>query len=311
MRVGTRSLLLAPWLALLAAALALLITAPAIAQSPSPEPEEATGVTRELLGTTHPVGLSDARLELMRTTLEPGASMPPTRFDGSWLARMESGALTVSALEGSVWIEGFEGSEDEPIEGSRAVRLEAGQLLSFGPDAILVWENRGQERVSVLTTAVVDEDHDAMVVVEPVAGPERTARPEVVERFVLTGPGMTGDRYRITVADRSGRVTGARVPTEREVRFADSRSLWEPRDIGIGPLASLRSGAHELLIRWVGSICGPVVTVDVARDLSSITVIDRSPGCDLAPVGYWLVLRLRGPWFDPEDIEGSWVRRRP
>lgn len=304
MPVDTRGLLLA-------SALGLLITAPAMAQSPSPEPVGAAGVTRELLATTRPLALSDARMEIMWTTLEPGASMPPTRFDGSWLARIESGALTVSALDGSVWIQGFEGSEDEPIEGSRAVRLEAGQLLSFGPDAVLTWENPGPERVSVLTTAVVDEDHESMVVVDPAARPGRTPRPEVLKRFVLRGPGMTGDRYRITVTDRSGRVTGARVPTEREVRFADQRSLLESDHIGIGPLAPLRSGAHELLIRWGGTPCGPVVTVDVEPDLSSIRVIDRTPGCDLAGVGYWLVLRLRGPWLDAEDIEGSRVRRRP
>ena len=150
-----------------------------------------------------------------------------------------------------------------------------------------------------------------MVTVDPPAEPEPRPRGKVVRRFTLTGPGITGDRYRITVADRSGRVIGARTPSEREIRFADQR--WPEHDeVGTAPLVSLAeagSNDHELLIRWGGTPCGPVATVDVARDLSAIRVIDRTPGCDASGHLYWLVLRLRGPWLDAEDIEGSRLRR--
>ena len=121
---------------------------------------------------------------------------------------------------------------------------------------------------------------------------------------------MTGDRYRITVADRSGRVIGARVPTQRELRFA--RVGYPPsdvQDIGIGPVAVIGPHVSEMLIQWGGTPCGPVVTVDVAKDLGAIRVIDRTPGCDAAGIEYWLVLRFRGAPPNPAGIQGSWVRR--
>jgi hypothetical protein len=113
------------------------------------------------------------------------------------------------------------------------------------------------------------------------------------------------------VADRSGQVIGARVPTERELRFASGGDpARDYRDIGIGPVAYLAGNERELLVRWDGTPCGPIVTVDVAKELAAIRVVDRTPGCDAAGVGYAIVLRLRGQLPSLADIGGSWVRRR-
>jgi hypothetical protein len=56
------------------------------------------------------------------------------------------------------------------------------------------------------------------------------------------------------------------------------------------------------MLFWIGGVCGPIVTLDVAQDLRTITRTDRSPGCDAAATGHWLVLQLRGGWRDPARI---------
>ena len=56
--------------------------------APTPSPSDPPGVTHESLGTSSPDDRYPERIELLRTTLAPGASMTPTRFAGAWLARV-------------------------------------------------------------------------------------------------------------------------------------------------------------------------------------------------------------------------------
>jgi len=324
-------------LAMVVAAATLIATAKGVAQTPStapfssagtpraagPSPSTSpaasthaspaapSGVTHELLGTTEPEDGTVGRIEMLRTMLAPGAKMPPTRFAGNWLVRVESGALTATLVDGAAGIEGATGADDDPIAQQSTRILGAERVLWSGPDAVLTWENRGSEPVIVLSTAVTRGEDAVMMAVDPSARPGSAFRDRVVKRIVLTGPGSTGDRYRIAVADRSGQVIGARVPTERELRFASGgEPARDYRDIGIGPVAYLEGNVRELLIRWTGTPCGPVVTVDVAKELSALRVRDKTPGCDAAGVGYTGVLRLRGRVPSLVDIDGSWVRRR-
>jgi hypothetical protein len=43
-------------------------------------------------------------------------------------------------------------------------------------------------------------------------------------------------------------------------------------------------------VSWTGTICGPVVTIDIGADLERIRIIDRSPGCDAAAVPHSVIL---------------------
>lgn len=320
-----------------AAAATLIATATGVAQTPSTAPSPSTGtpsaagprpgtshvasthasppapsgVTHEHLGATEPEDGTVGRIEMLRTTLAPGAKMPPTRFVGDWLVRVESGVLTATLVDGAAGIKGAAGAADDPIQQQSTRTLPAEQVLWSGPDAVLTWENRGSDPVIVLSTAVTRGEDVVMMAVDPSARPGSAFRDRVVRRVVLTGPGSTGDRYRITIADRSGQVIGARVPTERELRFASGgEPARDYRDIGIGPVAYLDGDVLELLVRWTGTPCGPVVTLDVAKEVSAIRVLDKTPGCDAAGVGYAVVLRLRGRVPSLVDIDGSWVRRR-
>ncbi len=304
----------APLRTLVAAALSMLAlgatSATFAADETAPEGLAATGVEHELLAETRPPAYDDERLEIHRIDLEPGAVAPALEYNGAWLARVESGEVEVLTHDGDVWIQGFRGTEDEPIEGVRRVRLEAGELLGFGPDAVLGWENVSSGPAGILLAAIPDADRASM---RP-ASEAAFQRPqgEVVERLVLSGPGVTEEGYRITVKDRSGQVIGAWIPGQKELRFAEMlHGVLDWDEVGIGPVAHLKSGRKALLLRWGGGVCGPIVTVDVDQDLSSIEVVDRSPGCDLAGQTHWLVLKLTGQVPPPEDIEGRYVRRAP
>jgi hypothetical protein len=274
---------------------------------PAPEP----GIAMEVLGTGWRDDRLDERVELRRTSLVPGARMSETTFVGDWVSTVERGVLTVRLVEGLAVVAGPDGPQEFPGEEPRYLTIPTGGTLQSGPDAVLTWENQGSEPATVLSSAVISSGHEALAqVVRGPEGPDLFAGP-VIDRIVLAGPGETGDRYRITVADRSARVIGARVPTARDLRFAGGGdSPVDYRDIGIGPVAYLDGNVKELLVWWTGTPCGPVVTLDVAQDLSALRVVDRTGGCDAAGVRHAVVLRIRGEVPKPEDIQGSWIRRR-
>jgi hypothetical protein len=266
---------------------------------------DGVGIVHERLGTR----LADdgtLRTELLRSTLPVGAELPPTRFGGDWLIRADEGVLTVTLLDGSAVIGDSEGIE---LHHGATVTLGEGRVLIAGPDAVMRWANRDDEDVVLLSTASIPGDRPTMTTanLEPA---DAAVRGPVVKRHVIRGRTLSGARSRITVLDRSGQVTGVRVPTARELRFAGPG--WPSPDgfATVGPVGYLGGRRWEILIRSTTTPCGPVVTVDVAEDLTAITVVDRTPGCDAAGVGYAVVLRGRGPVPDAEDIALHWERRR-
>jgi hypothetical protein len=290
-----------------------LATAPAWLREPRTVDEavrallpDGPSVTHERLGHR----LSDdtqARIELLRTTLAPGAAMPPTRFAGDWLVRAEQGVLTLTLVEGSAQVGDAEGIDLDP---GVPVNLGEGRVLLAGPDAVLTWENRGTEPVRLLSTASIGGDRPAMSEVDPDGPDDPADSGPVKRRHVITGRTASGDRSRITVKDRSGRIVGARFPTAREMRFAGPG--WPSPDlrVTVGPVASVGRNRSEILLRSGTTPCGPVVTLDVARDLSAIKVMDHTPGCDAAGVPYAVVLRVRGDVPDAAGIHLSWERGR-
>ncbi|MFO1539535.1 MAG: hypothetical protein ACKOTZ_03675 [Chloroflexota bacterium] len=240
--------------------------------------------------------------------------MPATRFVGDWLMRVQSGVITVTLVDGSAGLWSATGSGDDlvdlGVDGAVDRPIGAGQVLWAGPDAVLTLENRGTDPTVVLSTVVTRGQDVVILPVDPDASPGAAFRDPVVKRIVLSGPGRSGDRFRITVADRSGRVIGARLPSASELRFAGGGDLdGDVRELDIGPVADLDRGTRELLVQWGGTPCGPVVTLDVARELDAIRLVDRTPGCDASGVGYAVVLRIRGRVPAPTEIEVSRVRR--
>lgn len=280
------------------------------AASASPVPSDPPGVTHERLGTRSSLD-GAGRIELLRTTLAPGAIMPPTRLAGEWLVRATEGILTAWLLDGTADVIDVDLEDVGAMPEGRATPIASLQEIATGPDAVMIWENRGAQAVTVLSVATIPGDDPAMSEVDPAAPMTPAISGPVLERRVLRGQSVAGGRSRITIADRSGRLIGARVPSERELRFAGpGRRSRDDADLRIGPVARLSGRRSELLVRWWGTPCGPIVTVDVAQDLSAIRLVDRTPGCDAMGVPYALVLRFRGHVPDIADIEAIWTRRR-
>jgi hypothetical protein len=88
---------------LIASALTVLLVSPASApvdaQASSPYP-----VRHEQLATLWRDELGDDYVSMGRTTIQPGAAMTPTRFTGDWVARIDTGELTLPpSLTPSPW----------------------------------------------------------------------------------------------------------------------------------------------------------------------------------------------------------------
>jgi len=274
---------------------------------PSPSPSLAPGVTQEQLATAFPVGLSHTWLGMTRTTLEPGASLADIHAPGTSISWVQSGSVTVDNEAGHVYVARNE-TDGYWLSVGRGTTVLTTQSVKSGPDATMIWTNDEAVPAVIITTAILDTKPP---VIEPSPTPRPTAAPDfggpVVKTVVVTGIGPAGQPSRITVRDHSGRLLGARIPSERELRF------WSPLDgDGAGPLAGIAPRTHELMLEWSGSGCGPIVTIDVAADLRSMRLVDRTPGCDASAMGHWLVLRLRlDDWFDPTTIAITHVRRVP
>lgn len=266
------------------------------AQSPSVAPEPAS--SGALVVTLASIFLSeyrDTRLELVRTTLQPGAELQGIGQPGTALSRVESGSVAVTTTDGRVTILRAPDVVSELDAGASGVVL-AGQSIVSDVDATMTWFNVDSVPAVILTSRLLDAPEMRRADPDPAA-----LQAPVFKRFVTFGPRLGGTRGRFTVKDRSGKVVRARVPTQRELRF------WSPVGSGVGPLAQVRPGLRELLLFWEGGVCGPIVTLDVAKDLRTITRTDRSPGCDAAATGHWLVLQLRTGWFDPARIRFTWA----
>ena len=245
------------------------------AWSPSPV---APGVVRTVLADSWSDAAPDDRLELTRIALAPGASVPAHTRPGDELLFVEQGALTVTTLAGP---DRAVDTGDGPGVIHREMYGE-GRSIVAGPTDIQLWENQTTEPTVVLSMALLHGEDPAIFPV--VVAPSPSPQPPVVKRMTLTGQGA-GGRYRIRVRDRSGHLTGARLPSPTELRFAaEGPSLIMDHD------SRLRS--TPVLLRWEGTPCAPVVDLDIAADLSEIRLHDRTPGCDASAVGHWLVLEF-------------------
>ena len=278
------------------AALAALLVALATSSAPVVVGQDATpaaspssiapGVVGMVMAEAWSDTVSGDRLELARIALAPGASVPAHTRPGDELLFVEQGALTVTTLAGPGGPDRVVDTGDGPGVIHREMYGE-GRSVAAGPTDIQVWENQTTEPTVVLSMALLHGEDPAIfpVVVAPSpTSPSPSPQPPVVKRLTLTGQGA-GGRYRITVRDRSGHLTGARLPSPAELRFAAE---------GPGLIVDHDSGPRStpVLLRWEGTPCAPVVDLDIAADLSEIRLHDRTPGCDASAVGHWLVLEF-------------------
>lgn len=285
------------------------------AQSPSPATSPVASPTsrptQELLGFTFPDAAGRDRLVLLRTTLEPGQRLDDIGWGGSSVSWVQSGALTLTVDAGTVRVAPTGGEGGMVADGDTA-QLGALDTIRGGPETRMTWANEDVSAAIVLTTAIIpDGGGDGTSRPDGSPAPTETPGPKeappVVRTIVVRGTGPVGQPATYTIRDQSGWVAGARVPTEQELRD------W-PQEApqAVGPVRATGPDTFDLLVRWSGGGCGPVVTLTVEPRLRAMRLVDRSPGCDASAMGHWLVLELRTTVGLPlREVPLDQVRRIP
>ncbi len=298
MQSPARRTRLPSWLLVAATALTAgaLVAEPASAQPDADASDLPPGVTWTALGSTwSPAAGGGHDLDLARIEIQPGAGIPEHTHAGDRVTWVQQGELEVRIDGGSF------GPDLDDVVRSVGVpfTLHPGEWLTTFDDTVQAWSNPGDTPVVLIAASLLA---DAARPFDLVADrPAPTPRGPVQMRRVLRG--RDGDQaYRITVRDRSGHLRDARMPSSGELRFG---FRGEPPEIVIGSGTGRR---QPVLVRWAGTICGPVVTIDVDADLSRIRVIDDSPGCDAAAVPHAVVLVFDGQ-ADLDDADVTWRRR--
>ena len=172
--------------------------------------------------------------------LAPGATVAAHTRAEDELLYIEQGALTVVTLAppGTT----VPDTGDGPGVIHREMYGE-GRSVVAGPSDIQTWENQTTAPTVVLSSVLLRGEEDAVTPMLRAQSP--TPRARVAKRVVLTGGGV-GGRYRITVRDRSGHLTGARLPRNAELRFASG-----------GPSLTLDYGSDPRAMSLLGAGSGP------------------------------------------------------
>lgn len=262
--------------------------------------EEFPGVIHERLSLSWPTsGFDDDLLMLIRTTLEPGASIPPSVFNGDWATSVASGTLSVTGVDGHVVV------RRGGLNPGKTRMVAAGKSLESYDDAAMAWANEGTEPVVVLSAAMVDYDHDPIRRFDEEPRFEDAFHHKVVKRVVIEGINWLDEPYKIIVRDRSGRLVDAREPSAAELHWLEAALPFPEEGVAFGPDAFLRTDVWELMVRWNGGICGPDATIDIGTDVSAIRVNNRTRSrCDSVGAAQWLALTLKGERVEAEEIDG-------
>jgi quercetin dioxygenase-like cupin family protein len=124
----------------LAAALLLRGSALTAAQTASPTPVYAEGITAEILGRIEPPAAPGYALQLVRITFAPGAAIAAHRHSGATVTTQLSGSHTFTVLEGTAHL--IRAGTATPAAGSAPTGepMEAGQDYVLQPGDALVFD---------------------------------------------------------------------------------------------------------------------------------------------------------------------------
>lgn len=260
--------------------------------------ESVPGVTHEILAADW-LEYGDDHLMHVRTTLEPGAGIPASVFSDYWASTVESGELTVVALEGGL---------ARRKRGPRQV-FEAGSTLYATSDDVLRWENRSLLPAEVLSAILFDQDRDPITRAEDFPSFEQAFKGDVVKRVVLKGTNNYDEPWRVVVRDRSGQLLDARMPTARESDWAWAGTPYR-EDVAFVAGPPYLPGSR-LMVGWMSFPCGPDAIIDLGQDLRAIQVIDRyRGGCDSSGEWHDVALTVRsGDAIEGEEILGRVIRQ--
>lgn len=133
----------------LVAAVAARAFTTAAAQDATPSAaQEDSGLTTELLAVGNPSTAPDQALQLIRFTLEPGATTDPHRRPGARVGYVDQGIWGVTVVEGNVVLQpggGDPSTDREVLAPGSEYLLEAGDGLFIDSGAVIASRSAGEE----------------------------------------------------------------------------------------------------------------------------------------------------------------------
>lgn len=133
-------------------------------------PAAASGeVVKEVLGRVeHPPGAPNSVLTLIRYTIPPGAKLAPHIHPGVQMARVESGELSYTVVEGTALVRRSGGAADKKLAAPITYPLSPGETVTEFDGMVHFGENESDEPVVIIATLLTADDEDlAVPVTEP------------------------------------------------------------------------------------------------------------------------------------------------
>jgi quercetin dioxygenase-like cupin family protein len=115
---------------------------------------QPAAATREVLGEASPVNAPGQTLYLQEVTIPPRTQLATHAHEGTQLARVRSGVLTLNIVSGTVVVTRAGGAVEE-VTGPAAVQVRPGDSVTENPDLVHYGANDGAEPVVILLAALL------------------------------------------------------------------------------------------------------------------------------------------------------------
>lgn len=121
-------------------------------------------VVSEILAEVEPPEAPGSTMYLYRVEIPPGAAIEPHHHPGQQMARIESGTLTYTVIEGTLLV-GRDGSPeaDEEVPAGETVQLEAGDSVFEAAGMVHEAANEGDEPVVIVLSSLFPTGEDLSI----------------------------------------------------------------------------------------------------------------------------------------------------
>lgn len=132
----------------------------------SPAGSEVAEVTATVLAEFEPPEAPGYTQYLYRVVIPPGAEIPPHHHPGQQMARIESGTLTYSAIEGTLELGRDSDTPTETVEAPATVEIEPGDSVFEAESLVHEAANEGDEPVVILLSSLLTSGEDLSILEE-------------------------------------------------------------------------------------------------------------------------------------------------
>lgn len=120
-----------------------------------PTEAQVTEVTATILGEFEPPEAPGSTMYLYRVVIPPGAEIAPHHHPGQQIARIESGTLTYTALEGTLELGRDSATPNETVEAPATVEIDAGDSVFEAESLLHEARNDGDEPVVIVLSSLL------------------------------------------------------------------------------------------------------------------------------------------------------------